>query len=150
MAVDYYQIQADLQTILVTGPAAGWTVPPKHVFIEAMDRETTFDQMPFINIRLVNADIEIIRLPNGYDADITIEMDVISYDLTHFSKAANIRDVMLQEAQLAIQETAQFSSVIQTSQLGGVTFGAGTPEGAAGHVALCTFEVIAEACFEST
>lgn len=150
MALDYYQIQEDLQTILKAGPASGYTNAPLFVFIEAMDRETTFDRMPFINIRLIEADIEMITIPNGYYGNITFEIDIITFDLSEFKKASNLRDDLLREAQLAVQQTAAFSAQIQTSQLGGVSFGVGTPEGANGHVAMCTFTVVAEAYIEPT
>lgn len=150
MALDYYQMQEDLQGILLAGPSGGYTVDPIHVFIEAMDRETTFDHMPFVNIRLMEADIEMTTIPNGYYGKITFEIDIITFDFTEFKIASNLRDDLLREAQLAVQETAAFSAQIQTSQLGGVAFGTGTPEGANGHVAMCTFTVVAEAYIEPT
>ncbi len=150
MAIDYYQISEDLKTILVAGPAAGYTNDPKHVRIEAMDRDQKFDDMPYINIRLIDADLELTRIPNGYYGHIIFEIDVVTFDLSLFSKAAQARDDLLGDAQDAIQENRVFSSVIQTSILGNVSFGVGTPEGANGHVAMCTFQLDAEVDIEST
>ncbi len=150
MALDYYQISQDLQTVIKAGPAGGYTDAPKSVQIEAMDRDQTLDAMPYINIRLIDADIDLTRIPNGYYGHIIFEVDVVCYDLDLFSKAANKRDDLLREAQIAVQENSAFSSVIQTSILGNVSFGVGTPEGANGHVAMCTFTLDAEADIEPT
>ncbi len=152
MALDFHLIQEDLKNLLVAGPAAGYTSAnqPKHVYVEAMEREGTFDSMPFINIRLVDAEMEIRSLPNGYYGLIIFEIDVVAFDFTHFKKAANIRDDLVREAWITIQETAAWSSVLSTSQLGNIRFLAGTQEGAGGHVAIATFQVTAEAYVEPT
>lgn len=150
MALDYYQITEDLRTVIEAGPEGGWTLTPKGVFIEAMDRDMSLDGMPFINIRLVDAEIDLTRIPNGYYGHIIFEIDVVTYDLDKFSKAAQKRDDILRDAQLAIQQTSGFSSLIQASILGNVAFGVGTPEGANGHVATCTFTLTAEADIEPT
>lgn len=143
--IDYYGIQEALQTILEAGPTAGYTTHPSNVYIEAMDRELVFEAMPAINIRLTEAEIEIRSLPNGYYAFIPYEVDVVHFDLNEFRLAATVRDTMLGEAQLAVQQNARFHSSISTSTISPrVQFGAGTPEGAGGHIAVGTFTVTVE------
>jgi len=147
--IDYYQIQEDLQALLETGPAGGWTLQPTFVFIEAMEREAVFSSMPFINLRMTEGEMEMRSLPNGYYATITIEVDIISFDLSEFKKAASIRDDMMGEAQLAVQQNPRFNSEIETSSIApSIRFGAGTPEGAGGHIAVGTFTITVEAFVE--
>ncbi len=143
--VDYYQIQEDLSALLHTGPEEGWQHQPNKILIEAMDREMTFDSMPLINIRLTDAAIEVRSLPNGYFAEITYELDVISFDLSEFRKASIVRDDIMGDAQLTIQRNSRFNGDILTSTITPtIRFGAGTPEGAGGHIAVGTFTVVVE------
>ena len=143
--VNYYQIQEDLAALLHTGPSEGWQHQPNNILIEAMDREMTFDAMPLINIRLTDGEIEVRSLPNGYFAEITYELDVISFDLSEFRKASIVRDEILGDAQLTIQRNSRFNSDILTSTITPtIKFGAGTPEGAGGHIAVGTFTVVVE------
>ena len=147
--INYFQIQEDLQTILVAGPSAGYTVEPTKVFIEAMEREASFDNMPFINIRLVEGEREIRSIPDGYYAHILFEIDIITFNFAEFKDAAKLRDCIMGEAEKAIQENSQFSADIQTSTLTPqMRFGAGTPEGAGGHVATGTFTLDVEVSVE--
>lgn len=149
--IDYYQIQEDLKTLLEAGPAAGWTTQPTFVFIEAMEREAVFSSMPFINIRMLEAEMEQRSLPNGYYSTITMEIDIITFDLSEFRKAATLRDDIMGEAQLAVQENPRFNSEILTASIApSVRFGAGTPEGAGGHIAVGTFTVTVETYIEPT
>ncbi len=55
--IDYSNIQEDLAELVRVGPSAGYTVLPKKVFIEAMEREQVLDNMPLLNIRLIDAEI---------------------------------------------------------------------------------------------
>jgi len=147
--INYYQIQEDLQALLLTGPTLGYTTTPKNIFIEAMDREAIFDHMPFINIRLVDGEIEIRSIPTGYYAKLPYEVDIVSFDLSEFRKAATLRDILMGEAQLAVQQTPRFNGDISTSIIGpSIKFGAGTPEGAGGHIAIGTFTVQVETYVE--
>lgn len=149
--IDYYAIQEALQTILVAGPAAGYATQPDNVFIEAMDRETVFESMPLINIRLIEGEMEVRSIPNGYYLLLSFEIDVVCFDLSEFRLAANQRDDIMGDAQLAIQENAQFHSSLSTSTISpSIRFGAGTPEGAGGHIAIGTFTVTAEAYIDAT
>lgn len=147
--ISYYQIQEDLQSLLLVGPAVGYTTTPKEVFIEAMEREAFFENMPFINIRLTEGEQEIRSIPDGYYTHLIFEIDVIAFDFTHFRKAAICRDLLMGEAQSAIQQNSRFNSEIQTSTLTpSIKFGAGTPEGAGGHVATGTFTLDVEVSVE--
>ncbi len=147
--VEYYQIQEDLAELISDGPSAGYTEKPKEVFIEAMEREATFDNMPFVNVRLVEGDSELRSIPDGYYITLLYEIDIISFDLTHFKKAAKIRDDLMGEVQLAIQQTPRFAESINASTLTpSIKFGAGTPEGAGGHVATGTFTLSVEISVE--
>lgn len=143
--IDYFQIQEDLQTLLIAGPTGGYTKAPKKVFIEAMDREATFDNMPFINIRMDDGTMEVRSLPNGYYGFINLKIDVISFDLSLLKKATNVRDDIMGEAQKAIQENPRFNGDVETCSIAGpINFGAGATEGAGGHVSAATFTVVCE------
>lgn len=148
--IDYYGIQEALQALLVTGPSSGYTKEPQNVYIEAMDREAVFDAMPFINVRLTEGEVEVRSLPNGYYALLNYEVDVITFDLSEFRKAATVRDDMMGEAQLAVQENPRFHGDLSTSTISPtIRFGAGTPEGAGGHIAVGTFTVTVEAYIDA-
>jgi len=146
--VNYYAIQSALADLLKTGPSGGYTDGhhPKDVFIEAMDREAVFDNMPFINVRLPEGTMEMRSIPNGYRLYLTFEIDIVCFHFTHFVNAAILRDTILGEAQLAVQQNARFYDGIDSSKIEPtIRFGAGTVEGAQGHVATATFSVIVEA-----
>ena len=149
--VDYYAIQEDMQTLLLAGPAAGYTTAPKEVFIEGMERDMVFGNMPFINIRLIEAELEPRSMPNGYNIDITYEVDISAFDFTLFKKAATVRDDLLGEAQKAIHENSRFNGDILDSLVAPeVRFGALIEEGAGGHVAIGTFTVTVRAYVDTT
>lgn len=147
--IDYFQIQEDLQVVLIAGPSDGYTDKPKEVFIEAMEREAIFDNMPFINIRLVEGEREIRSIPDGYYSHIIFEIDIITFNFTHFKEAAQLRDSLMGEAEKSIQENSRFSANIETSTLvPSMKFGAGTAEGAGGHIATGTFTLDVEVSVE--
>lgn len=149
--IDFYGIQSALADVLKSGPEAGYTTHPHNVFIEAMDREATFDNMPFLNVRLTEGTNEVRSMPNGYYMFLTFEVDVVCFDFTEFKKAANLRDDIMGEAMLALQQNARFHAGISTSTIApNLRFGAGTPEGAAGHVAVGTFTVTVEADIDAS
>lgn len=147
--IDYYQIQSDIKTIISGGT---YTDPIKEVFIEAMDRDMLLGNMPCINIRLVNANIQVRSLPNGYYAFVAFEIDVLSFDLSLFEKAAIVRDRIMRQVQLRLQANRQFSAGVETSTVGPrVIFSAGTAddnENTRGHIALATFDFVVEAFVE--
>lgn len=143
--VDFYQYQSDLKTILAAGPSTGFQTTPQNVFIEAMERETTFSHMPFVNVRLPSANIELRSIPNGYYALINYEVDIVCFDMSHFQVAAQARDNLLADLMLAVQENRQFSANIETSIIGSeINFGAGVADNGQGHVAAVTFTVAVE------
>ena len=147
--IDYNGIQQALKTILETGPLGGYTTPPDQVFAEAMERDAIFSNMPFLNVRLLNSDAEVINLSGGqtsdYYATISLEVDVIAFDLTHFSEAASLRDTLLREAQLAVIQNKNFHADIQTSTVApNVAFNSAGDEDTGAHVAIATFSVSVE------
>ena len=147
--IDYYTIQSDLHTIISAGT---YTDGIKEFLIEAMDRDLMLGNMPFINIRLAEADIEIRSLPNGYYAYLSFKIDVVAFDFTEYKKAAIVRDRLMKEVQTVIQGNRAFSANVQTSSVGPkVTFSAGIAdedEDSRGHIAAATFEVVVEVSVE--
>jgi hypothetical protein len=146
--IDYNQIHQDLLTLVSGGT---YTDEIANFYIEADDREATFSHMPFFNIRLIQANIELRSIPNGYYGILTFEIDCVAFDLSEFRVAAVMRDRLLKECQLVIQGNSLFSGSIQTSIIGPeVKFISGTPEGANGHVAAATFGLSVEVSIEPT
>jgi len=147
--INYYTIQTDIKTIINGG---SYTDTPKEVFIEAMDRDQLLGNMPFINIRLPSAQIELRSLPNGYYAYLLFNIDVVAFDFTEFKKAAIVRDRLLKEVQTRLQSNRQFSASVETSKIGPrIEFAAGIAEEqetTSGHIALATFDFIVEAFIE--
>ena len=148
--INYTAIQDDLKTILEAGT---YTDVPKEIFIEGMEREMLLGNMPFINIRLVSAVLEIRSLPNGYYGVVLFKIDVVSFNLKSFQEAAITRDRLLRETQLVIQSNRQFSAGVETSRVGpGVEFSVGIAESGEGqfqgHVASATTDVIVEVFIE--
>lgn len=147
--IDYNQIHDDLVSLLTTGPSAGYTNTPVRVFMEMMENEDRFDQMPYLNARLVSAEIEPHVINTGAYAFVLYEVDVVAYAFNHFTEAARIRDELVRESQLAIQENTQFSAQVSTCKIGEtVRFFAGTPEGQNGHISACTYSIVAEVYIE--
>ena len=149
--IEYNQIQEDLQTLLSNGT---FTDTIKEFFIEGMERDFMLGNMPFINIRLGSANLDLISIPNGYYGTINFKIDIAAMDFTAFSKAAIVRDRIMKEAQSLIQANRAFSANIQTSTVGpGVEFSAGIAElndVEKGHIASATFDVVVEAYVEPT
>ncbi len=88
-------------------------------------------------------------MPNGYYAFLTYEIDAAVFDFTAFRKAASLRDTLMGEAQLAIQQNPRFNGDINTSTISPeITFGAGTTEETGGHIAVGTFSVTVEVYVE--
>lgn len=140
-ALDYYGVQNAIAVILRANVTA-----VKQVLIEAMEREMIFDNMPMINVRLSESSDELTTIPNGYYEHVAYEIDVVAYDLTSFREAATLRDSILRAAKNVIRSNRVFHVDIQTSSVVGKTsFGALSPEGAGGHVALATFTIVVEA-----
>lgn len=147
--INYYTIQDDIKTIISGGT---YTDAIKEYFIEAMERDMLLGNMPFINIRMTNANLQIRSLPNGYYGMVAFEIDVVTFDLSEFKKAAIVRDRILKEVQLRLQANRQFSAGVETSTIGPrVIFGAGTAaEGdlQMGHIASATFDFVVEVYIE--
>lgn len=149
--INYNAIHTALVAVLQAGPSGGYTIAPNTVFQEAMEREVSFSNMPFINVRLSEGITELRSIPNGYYIHVGFEVDIVAFDLSHFSVAATIRDGLLREAQRAVQQNRAFHADIATSTVGPqLKFLAATPEGAQGHVSSVTFVVDVEASVEAT
>lgn len=148
MAINYYGIQEALFNLIKDGT---YTNAPEKVFIEAMERETSFDNMPLVNIRLVDGTIEIRSLPNGYFFELNFEIDVVSFNLNHFKEAATLRDTLMKEIQDLVISNPRFHADLLTAHImPNIQFSAGTPEGAGGHIAAGTLSVTAEAYVDAT
>lgn len=144
--IDYNQIQSDLYDVLA---AATFTDTIQKFWIEADEREMTLSHMPFINLRMVEAEVELRSLPSGYYIIIKFEVDCIAFDLSSYRTGAQVRDRMVKEAMEAIQADSRFSAGINASVIGPeLSFLSGNPEGAQGHIAGATFTVTAEVSAE--
>jgi len=140
MALDYEAILDDLRTLLLSTSGA------KQVFIEADAPELILDNMPLMNIRLTDVDENIVSIPDSYYEVINIDVDVVSYHLTDFKKASILRNAVLKAAKELVRGTPLFSAGLLTSRTAAKTrFGALSPEGAGGRVAVATFTVTCEA-----
>jgi hypothetical protein len=152
--IDYYAIEEAIRTIFVdaafTYEDRGTTLPlrPESILIEAMDREImALHLMPLMNIRLTEGVTSLITIPNGYYAETQVEVDVISYDLSEFRKAARVRDNLMKAAMLRLRAIPNLnnSDLVQSSKIGqNINFSAGTPEQGGGHIAIGTFRVLTE------
>jgi hypothetical protein len=141
MAVpDYVQIQESLVELLTQVPGL------KNIFLEGSEAEVgNLAHMPLANVRLTEAASELVRLPNGYNEQVTLLVDILAFDFTSYAAAARLRSGLLRTARALLLVTPQFDAQILTSQLnGGVSFGAFTAEGNRGHVAVATYTVICE------
>ena len=147
--INYYQIQSDIKTIIVGGT---YTDSIKEIMIEGMERDMGLGNMPLVNIRLTNADISIRSLPNGYYGTVLYAIDIVTFDLSLYEKAAIIRDRILKEVQSRLQSNRQFSAGVETSRVGPrVEFSAGMVEEndiQRGHIASATFDLIVEVYIE--
>ena len=141
MAVpDYVTIQTSLQT-LVTGLNTF-----ANVFIEGSEEEIgNLSNMPVGNIRLTETTSELVRLPNGYNEQATMMLDVIAFDFTSYLTAARLRATLVAGVRTALLATPQFDSQLLTSQLSGnTTYGAYGVEGGRGYVAMATITILCE------
>lgn len=144
--IDYNQIQSDLYDVLAAGT---YTDTIQKFWIEADEREMTLSHMPFINVRMTEAAVELRTLPSGYYIRLKFEIDCIAFDLSSYRTGAQIRDRMVKEAMEAIQADSKFNANLNTSLIGDeLSFLSGSPEGAQGHIAGATFTVIAEVSVE--
>lgn len=147
MALNYYDIQEAFKDLL---RSAIYNKLVKNVYIEAMARETTFDHMPFINIRLVSSDVEARSIPDGDYEFIIFEIDVATMDFTEFKKAAKVRDDIVKTIRETVTLNPRFHSSLSTANiLGNIRYGAAEQEGAGQNVALATMSLVAEAYVDS-
>jgi hypothetical protein len=149
--IDYTTIQQQVRNLLA---AATYTDTIKEHFIEAMDRDLLLGNMPFTNVRLDKALMEIRSLPNGYYGYLLFKIDVGTFDLSEFKKAAIVRNRILREAQLYLQANRKFGASVETSSIGPeIEFLAGTVEDGEltkGHIATATFDFVVEVFIEPT
>jgi hypothetical protein len=143
LALNYYDIQEALKDLLAGGT---YDYVINNFYIEAMAGETTFSHMPFVNTRLISSDVEIRSLPEGDYEFISFEIDVLTFNLTHFKEAAIIRESIVKSIRDLLKNNRQFHSDLSTANIQGqVRFGAVSGEGETGFVALATIPLIAEA-----
>jgi hypothetical protein len=149
--IDFYQVQADLKTILVAGT---YTDVIKEWFIEAMERDLLLGNFPCVCINLPKANLNLISIPNGYYGTLQFRIMVVAMDFTEFRKAAIVRDRILKEVQLRLQANRAFSAIIATSTIGpSVDFAAGIAainNEMKGHVASAEFDFFAEVSVDAT
>lgn len=144
--LDFYGVQEALRDLLKADATLAASVKQDSFFIEMMDREDRLDHMPIINVRLTEGASEIRSIPNGYYVTARFDIDIVSFDFTHFNKAARVRDNLLNRAMAVVKGNADFHVDISTSTVGpDIKFGAGTPDQGGGHLALATFSVTIEA-----
>jgi hypothetical protein len=144
MALDYSGIQQALADLLTPATIPGL----RKTFIEAMERDMLLDNSPFVNVRLVEEDWEMVSLPNGYYSKMLFEVDVVAFHFTKYGDAATLRDQLVGVIKDVLRTTAnrRFHASLSTSMLVGRTkFGALVPPHGGGHVALATFQVRCEA-----
>jgi hypothetical protein len=137
---DYVQIQENLVALIQT--VDGF----RQVFMEGSEAEVgNLSHMPVCNVRMTEAHDQLVRIPNGYDEQLTVLVDILTFDFTSYSAAARLRSDLLRAVREKLLENPHFDPQILTSQLsGGVSFGAFTAEGNRGHVAMATLTVICE------
>lgn len=143
MAIEYGNTQEALKNLLA---AVDYTSTGKRVTVyeDAIPAEMTLNNMPFINIVLDEADVDLVSMPRGYYESISYKVTVYAFHLSSYREATNLRDQVLALARLALMDAGQFHSSIETSKLGPkIQFGTATPESLGGHVALATLTVIA-------
>lgn len=147
--INYYTIQSDLKTIISGGT---YTDSIKEYLIEGMDRDMGLANMPYVNIRLSNASLQVRSIPNGYYAYILFSIDIVTFDFTLYEKAAIVRDRILKEVQTRLQSNRKFSAGVETSSIGPrVEFSAGIAEEgerSMGHIASAAFDVVVEVFIE--
>ena len=138
--IDYVQIQDSLVTLLRSVNGVN------QVYMEGSEIEVAnLGNMPLINVRLTEVQSELVRLPNGYNEQVTLLVDILAFDFTSYEQAARLRSGLLRDARQLLLENPVFDTQLLSSQLtGGIQFGAFTAEGNRGFVAMATYTVIAE------
>jgi len=149
--IDFYQVEDDLRTMLVAGT---YTDTIKEWKIEPMERDLLAGNMPMVCINLPKSDLKLITIPNGYYGTLMFRIMVLAMDFSEFRKAAIVRDRILKEVLLRLQNNRQFSALIATSSMGpSVDFAAGIAaqnDVMKGHIASAEFDLIVEANVDAT
>jgi hypothetical protein len=151
VAIDFHQIHSDLFDLIAAGPEGGWSQTGVDVFFEAEDRLQTIASMPYIDVRLDEAEIEERSIPTGEYAFIGFEIDIVTYDLNSAKEAAKIRSELINDIYTLLKNNRQFSAQLNTSRIvPNVKFSQGTVEGAtiAGGIMSATIAMIAEVYVE--
>lgn len=151
--IDYDQLTNDLVSVIKAGPASGYSHQPQRVEADIMDREETFAHMPYVSCTLIGEESEPRSIPNGYNVDVSFEVDIVTFNFTDMREATKVRSILVNEVKQAIHENQGFSSVALTSFIGPDTeFQAGTleGEGANGFVASAAFVVTVQAYIDTT
>lgn len=144
--INIHQILSDLEAYMLADSGITSILKrPDCIYIEGMEREIgNFNNMPCINLRIEDGDAQLVRIPNGYHTEIEIKIDVICFDLSHFKKAAKLRDDIMNAVFRRVRTfSAQQSSDINASKISGkLSFLSGTPDQGGGHIALGTMTLV--------
>ena len=151
MALDYGTISSDLAALLTAtdfSSVFAGTNPPitkVRVMEEAQGVEMGLNQMPFVNVRLMTSEVELVNIPDGYYEHVMFEVDIYGFDFTSYRSATTLRDGILKICLDAVRAAHGFSASISTCRVGPqIRFAALSPDNGAGHVAMATFTVDAE------
>lgn len=111
---------------------------------EVDERTLTFDHMPLIDIRPVEAENEV-RAGQDYFTSLTFQCDIYAFDLSSVKEAAIVRDSILKSAQNVVRANPAFHVDLESSVLGAVEFSSTKDENTGSFVAQASFQVIAMA-----
>ena len=136
--LDYTGIAEALATVL--GAVEGVNLAG----YEVDERTLSFDHMPLIDIRPVEADNEV-RAGQDYFTTLTFQCDIYGFDLSSVKEAAIVRDTILAAAQNAVRANPAFHVDLETSALGAVEFSSTKDEDSGSFVAQASFQVLAMA-----
>lgn len=136
--LNYNTIQDDLVSLLSAGVSSA-----KVVKKEADERDYSFASMPLIDVRLKSSNPEI-RAGRDYYVFVTFEVQISVFDLSSFADAAEVRHSVLSSAIDTVRNSANFSSVIETSRIGQIEFQGVKDEKSGAFMSGVTFEVITE------
>lgn len=117
--IDYDTIITDCKAVVDSG-SLGF----KKVMIDAMDRDGLYDNMPLLDLRIRRSTPDALGGQNYY-ADITVEAEITTFDMTSLREAAKMRNDLLGKLQKFLQQNPHFSSASDTVLIGNSEFGTG-------------------------
>ncbi len=111
---------------------------------EADERDYVFHNMPLVDVRLKDSQNEV-RAGRDYYVFVTFEVQITTFDLSDFNEAATLRDTILSAVVDVVRNNANFSSQLETSRIGLISFSNAKDEDSGAFMSAATVEVIAEA-----